>query len=183
LAAIKEKNVQGKSVLHIAASSGDVQTTKAILEIYPEDQRLAAINQKDIDGVNVLHEAAFSSNSHVFDTILGVYTPKRRLTAIRQKDNTEGWNVLHYAACSGDVATVAAILKEFPKNQCFAFVNEKDIRGNTVLHSAVEDGCREMISLLLEYGSNINAKNNQQKTPLDLNKKLIKEILGAKRSC
>jgi ankyrin repeat protein len=60
-------------------------------------------------------------------------------------------------------------------------VNEKDNQGNTPLHYAVKNGHKELVDLLLDHSADIDVKNHQQKTPLDLNKELIKAVLGTKR--
>ncbi len=45
-------------------------------------------------------------------------------------------------------------------------INEKDSRGATPLHCAVEGGHREIVQILLDKGADLQAKNDFGNTPL-----------------
>ena len=62
----------------------------------------------------------------------------------------------------------------------------KNVHGDTLLHTAVSEGRSRCCSLLLHYHPDINAKNNNGQTPLEiailLDLKNTKQILLEHRS-
>ncbi|CAL8116869.1 unnamed protein product [Orchesella dallaii] len=76
-----------------------------------------------------------------------------------------GRTVLHYAAVSGNLTALKYFILRGHD------VNVTDLNGSTPLHLAVslsKINTHEMVVLLVEYGTNVNAIDMQQKTPLDM---------------
>jgi ankyrin repeat protein len=65
------------------------------------------------------------------------------------------------AASSGDVAAVRAAIEAQPR-----LVRQKEWRGNTLLHDAVEKGQGPVVRLLLEHKADVNARNSNGFTAL-----------------
>ncbi len=79
---------------------------------------------------------------------------ERFLAAGVSADATDGsekrTHALHYAACFGDAATVAALLK------AGADVDAKDADGVTPLHEAVRRGHADIVRALVDAGADAN---------------------------
>jgi ankyrin repeat protein len=80
-----------------------------------------------------------------------------------------GWSIpafcgeIHDAAKSGALAKVKALLKENPK-----LVFSKDNEGRTPLFVAADNGCKDIVELLLANKAEVNARDNLGYTPLHL---------------
>jgi ankyrin repeat protein len=70
---------------------------------------------------------------------------------------------IHDAAKAGDLAKVKALLKENPK-----LVLSKDKEGWTPLHVAAENGCKDVVELLLASKADVNAIGKFGLAPLHL---------------
>ncbi len=55
LQALNMQDKEGKTVLHAAARSGNLECIKAILSFYPESLRMQIVNVQDREGNIVLH--------------------------------------------------------------------------------------------------------------------------------
>ena len=165
LAAAKEKNELGQTVLHCAA--GNQESLRLLLDLYPEEDRLAAVKEKNELGQTVLHLAA--GNPESLRLLLDLYPEEDRLVAVKQK-NEWGQTVLHEAANNSD--SLILLLDLYPEAEQLAAVAEKDNQGDAVLHLAANNP--ESLGLLLElypdperWGA-VLAKNNQDETVLNL---------------
>ena len=103
-----------------------------------------------------LHQAAWDGAPHVVvDRLLRHY--KYNIDAVGPRGNTP----LHRAACNGHMHTVIQLVKSG------ADVNAKTSDGHTALHYATIIGHHLMITHLLKRcGAKVNARDNQQQTPL-----------------
>lgn len=70
---------------------------------------------------------------------------------------------MHRAASKGNLS----IVKLFLENEKLK-VNIRDAYGNTALHLACEEDRQEEAKLLVQYGADLEIKNKEEKTPLDL---------------
>ena len=97
---------------------------------------------------------------------------------VNAKDK-EGWSVLMEASYEGHLKVIKYLIENGKVN-----VNAKDDDGWTALMRASWRGYFEIVKYLVEKGADINIKNNNGKTALDLaDSEKIKEILrktGAK---
>lgn len=71
--------------------------------------------------------------------------------------------VLHVAATYGKYEIVKLLIEEGGAN-----LDIVDNEGYTALHYAAERGRYEIVKLLLEKGANLNIKNDDDQTPLEL---------------
>ncbi len=56
--------------------------------------------------------------------------------------------------------------------------NSKSIEDNTCLHEAMKNGSIDIIFTLLDYGADLNIKNNKKVTPLFFGTKKMLKLLG-----
>lgn len=56
--------------------------------------------------------------------------------------------------------------------------NSKNIEDNTCLHEAMKNGSIDIIFILLDYGADLNIKNNKRVTPLYYGTKKMLKLLG-----
>ena len=74
------------TLLRRAASLGNIEIIKAILDDYPESDRLRAVNLKDKCRRNVSHHVARSGNVESLNFILSLYTEsEEQLQSVRTK--------------------------------------------------------------------------------------------------
>ncbi|XP_075261646.1 ankyrin repeat domain-containing protein 16-like [Convolutriloba macropyga] len=78
-----------------------------------------------------------------------------------EKDITDkkGWTALMYAACSGSLLSLEALLK-----QKVGTGIQSKVEGFTALHLACSRGHVKAVSLLLRWGANVNSLDRKQRT-------------------
>ena len=70
-----------------------------------------------------------------------------------------------FAVLSNNERNVKIILKAVSKS---SFINQRDNIGNTALHFACLNGLIEIVRILHRAGADMQIKNNNQESPLDL---------------
>jgi ankyrin repeat protein len=132
-------NLEGRTALHYAASSGDIALVQLLLN------RGADIKTEDSNGITALHIAAKEGNMAVMQLLLnhGADT--------EAKTNT-GRTALHYATDNGNKAVVQLLLERG------ADVEPKDDDKRTAFHTAVEEGNAAVVQLLLNRGADVHAR-------------------------
>ena len=156
----------GKSCLHIATSKGHLNTCKELVENYnfsiyiTDDNQYTALHcacesgnlnlcryliregsdvySKTKDNKNCLHISVSKGYLHLFRTLFESYKFDINTT------NIKGWNVLHYAAKSGNLE----VLKYFIQNGCD--VTSKAKRNKNSLYTAGKRGYLNLCKALLE---------------------------------
>jgi len=74
-------------------------------------------------------------------------------------------SALHVGCSKGSLDIVDAVLNDYEPHNCL-ILNMKDINGNTPLHVACSRGHLDIVRILVERGSDINARNGNGDTPL-----------------
>lgn len=89
------------------------------------------------------------------------------LPALITAADSEGRNILHFAAVKSNKEMIRGILKHCPPNKIDKILNYKDCHGNTPLHLLIREGCF-VPELIKHKGVDTMAKNNANWTPLDM---------------
>ncbi|XP_065677448.1 uncharacterized protein LOC101237623 isoform X1 [Hydra vulgaris] len=180
--------------LHLAAKEGAIERIRHIIEECKRNNSISSkefVNVRDKlneKGFSALHLAARYNNVNVVAYLLEngalIDSPDRDdgntpllLAAKYKKTNTavflieKGANVLirnyfgttalHYASRRGDKKLVIKILK-IP----FVNINVEDDNLATPLHLAMNDGCKQVVNVLINNGANVLAKNNKGERPI-----------------
>jgi len=189
----------GLTPLHVAASQGDVEVIKRLLQ----SGSVASVDaQDDLQGNTALHEAAWKGYSQTIEVLMkykanpyiknkGGFTP---LHLACQQGHNESARILLLHKCKPDVknnygdtplhtscryghAGVARILIS-----AFCDVSPVNKNGDSPLHITAAMGRRKLTKILLSSGCNPTLKNCQGETAMDIalrkNLKEIQEIIA-----
>ncbi|EAX96862.1 ankyrin repeat protein, putative [Trichomonas vaginalis G3] len=159
---INEKDDDGKTALHIAASHNSKETAKLLIS------HGININEKDNDGRTALHFAASHNSKETAKLLIS------HGININEKDNN-GQTALFDAAINNRKETAEILISHDID------INGKDNNGKTTLHYSMENNCKEIAELLISHGININEKDNDGRTALHFaalnNRKETAELL------
>jgi ankyrin repeat protein len=178
---VNSQEKRGRTPLHLAASHGDLEACRILLEHHAE------VDSRSNDGLTPFLSALKGGHRDVARLLLD------NNVDLRVQDNT-GNTPLHCAAGSGllEVCRILLernaevdsrnndgltpffgawksrrnpdILRLFLENN--ADMQVHDIKGNTPLHFAAENGLLEVAQILLKRNAEVNSKNNHGSTPL-----------------
>lgn len=164
--------IWGDTLLHIAAARGDSELARIVLRCKPN------LQAQSMDGDAPLHVAVRSKSYELAAMLLAAGAdpnvkcgPDRRPCAIFRGGDDPGTlqTPLQAAAEICDVRMLAMLLARG------AAINARDHAGWTTLHYAVSAGAeqtaterRETVQFLLAHGADVNAKNAEGQTPLDV---------------
>ncbi len=70
---------------------------------------------------------------------------------------------IRQAVISGDIGRTEKILRSHPDR-----VNERDPKGDTLLHIAARAGDQQVVNVLLQYGADVEATNSRGETPIEV---------------
>jgi ankyrin repeat protein len=176
----EEKDNDGNTVLHLAATANNVPIFRELLSIYPEP------NVQDYDGRTPLHLACGNGDSDIVTELLannaevnisdrysnsplhyallnehsGIASMLLQKGAEVNGKNQSGNSPITLAIRMGDTKLVKDLLAKG------ANVDVKESNGSTPLHIAVRGGNLEISTMLIEKGLDVNAKDEDDETPL-----------------
>ncbi|KAL3853732.1 hypothetical protein ACJMK2_017249, partial [Sinanodonta woodiana] len=137
------KNIFGSTVLHVAASNGNLKMVKYLAETLPQ-----MAHETSNDGFTVLHNAGYGGNIHVLNILL-----EKGLDIMARTDTLE--NILHLAAENSQLPMVKYLIEMYP-----FLITQTDNKGTTAVHYAATGGNLQILMALLEKGLDITAQNN-----------------------
>lgn len=149
---INTQDSYGDSALHDAIGKENVEIIDLLINVPEIDFSL-----KNKRGFNVLHHAALKGNNFATERLLA---KTRQIVDVKKDD---GFAALHLAALNGHYQVAETLLTQ---GQC-----EVDIRNNrkqTPLLLAVSQGHCSLIELLVGFGANINAEDEDGDTGMHL---------------
>ncbi|XP_050671183.1 26S proteasome non-ATPase regulatory subunit 10-like [Leptidea sinapis] len=136
--------------LVLAASAGRYEVVRYLLS------KNADVNHKTTRRQTALHYACSKGHKDVVKLLINC-------DALVNEIDILGATPLHRAAAQGRTEIVEILLKtpQIKLNLC-------DSTGSTPLHLACEEDRKTVITMLVEAGADMDIKNKENKTPLDL---------------
>ncbi|NGX37913.1 MAG: hypothetical protein K1000chlam2_01081, partial [Chlamydiae bacterium] len=189
---LDEKNILGKSLLHISAKAGKLSHITYLI------RNGVVINCVDINGDTPLHLAAKAGHVDVVDLLLSCgadptlkngsqKTPEDLIEEQNLKtkqlfqDHEKIFNqlipgdtYLHFAIRWGNAIAVRLLAKTEE-------INKQNARGETPLHDAVKVSNLDFVLYLINRGAGLNIKDLEEKTPLDMAEGNQKLVTGLKK--
>ena len=141
----------GKNCLHIAAIKGKLKLCQLLVKKHKFD-----VNMADYDGWTALHCSVHNGSYELFAYFSDIGTD------INLETNN-GSNCLHIAALSGKL-NICKLLVDKHKFD----VNIANYDGWTALHCSVHNGSYELITYLIDMGTDINLKTNDGRNCLHI---------------
>nr|CAI5817866.1 unnamed protein product [Callosobruchus analis] len=146
---IKAKTKNGRSAVHIAALHGHLEVIRLLLDMGLD------IEERDKCGSTALQESILGGHTVICKELL-----KRKANVhVRNKAD---YNLLHLAASEGHLDLVRFLVDDLKFD-----VNDSNRDGLTALHCAARKKDRNMCTLLLNFGSNCEAKDKFGRMPSD----------------
>ncbi|MDR3285053.1 MAG: ankyrin repeat domain-containing protein [Holosporales bacterium] len=141
-ALVNARDVFGWTPLHNAASGGNLEIVKVLLEAGANKDAI----YNSYYGITPLHGAAFRGHTKVVKVLL-------KAGADKDAKGNDGCTPLHRAASEGQVEVVKVLLA------AGANKDAKDDYGWTPLHIAVSRGYTEVAEVLLAFGADKEARD------------------------
>ena len=157
------------SALHRAVQANKIEIVKELLShrrininpVLPKDTILENSGKKwYADGETPLLLASFYGYSDIVLLLLNYGAN------ILAKDNIDGAMAIHIAAARGNTRTVSAILESYSAKNVKNIVNITDNTGTTPLMWASMNNQISIMNLLLKFGANIDAQDDDGWTAL-----------------
>ncbi|MGA9364746.1 MAG: ankyrin repeat domain-containing protein [Bacteroidota bacterium] len=145
----EEKDNDGNTVLHLAATANNVPTFRELLSLYPEP------NVQDYDGRTPLHLACGNGDSDIVTELLAT-------NAEVNISDHHGNSPLHYALLNEHSGIASVLLQKG------AEVNGKNQSGNSPITLAIRMGDTRLVKDFLAKGANIDVKESNGSTPLHI---------------
>ncbi|CAD5117061.1 DgyrCDS5882 [Dimorphilus gyrociliatus] len=178
-------NSNAQTPLHIAASHNRSNIVELLLdhekESYPHasrNLRRSQISRRDRDGYSPLLFAAEFGHAEVIHTLM------RRGASLKDTEKNDR-NAIFLAAQEDQMDALKALMNYLDEENV---IDDGDRYSNTALHAAAEKGFLRCVKLLLENNADIDAKNEEEQTPLHLAAKagktnVVRELVrvGGKR--
>ncbi|XP_016482562.1 ankyrin repeat-containing protein BDA1-like [Nicotiana tabacum] len=153
----RKLNSEGLSPLHSALKKGHVETAKRLIKHDPE-----LIRVRGRERITPLHYVAETENINLLGEFL--YACPASI-----KDLTiSGETALHVAVKTSKLNCVLVLLGWLQRTNNREILKLKDENGDTVLHIAVSTNQLQIVKLLIKNMKNINEKNMQGLTALDI---------------
>ncbi|XP_033731502.1 serine/threonine-protein phosphatase 6 regulatory ankyrin repeat subunit C-like isoform X1 [Pecten maximus] len=127
-------NKAGKTVLHLACHSGQLDMCLYLIREYP-----ALMSKKDHHGLHCLHCIAHYGNSEIFKSIAslvleGKSKPEKK-NFMKNLQTKTGGTVLHFACLDSKTDLCLYLIREYPQ-----LLNQKDNKGHHCLHMIAHYG-------------------------------------------
>ena len=177
------KDSHGNSIYHICAENNNFEAMRILLtkKDYKFVEPLFIKNNKED---NVLHTACTNGNLEIIKlAITRLNDSYSSMESYLTSKNKEGKTCFHIACLKGFFNIAEYLLKDL--NMIY-LIEQTDSLGDTPLHLASANGHLSIVNLLLEHEAQLNTKNRNGSTALELSCRLgyfeISKILISKYS-
>ncbi|XP_018318975.1 uncharacterized protein LOC108732588 isoform X2 [Agrilus planipennis] len=147
---LKQVDVNGKTVFHLAAACGNLPCLKTVV-CYTDPNVLTLLDKQDC---SALHWACYNGHADCVDFLLG--------KKIFENMKGNPFSPVHCAAFSGSEKCIELLCNCYGTESVLL----KDARNRTPLHIAALHGHTECAKYLLEKGAEINYQDAEGRTPL-----------------
>ncbi|XP_028136944.1 26S proteasome non-ATPase regulatory subunit 10 [Diabrotica virgifera virgifera] len=151
--------------LILASSAGHTEVVKLLLK------KCDDVNHKNAQGHSSLQYAASKGWTEICALLL------EKGADVNIKDE-RGSTPLHRAASKGLLSVLGLLLSSSDIK-----VNVKDIYGNTPLHYACEEDRKEAAVMLVDHRADVEIKNREDKSCLDLCTPVLARLLKSNAKC
>ncbi|KAG8199145.1 hypothetical protein JTE90_015980 [Oedothorax gibbosus] len=141
-----------QTALHLASQQGRFETCRLLLDLRADS------NAIDNKGQTPLLLAAENDHSEVVKLFL------QQKPDLVSKASSNGITCAHIAALKGSVAVIKGLMKFDPK----LVTTARSKNNSTALHQAAAGGNAEVVTVLLQSGSNPNDETDEGYTPLHI---------------
>lgn len=163
------KDIDANTIYHLCAQFNNLDSLKYFLQKHfaKTSEILVARNSQD---ESVLHVACRFGNLEVIKIVLQkIYDTNTPADSLLYSQNMNGQTCFHLACIRGFYNIVEYFIRD---KKLTAFLEHVDNSSNTSLHLATENGNATIVSLLLDNGADVTAKNEENLTALDLSCRL-----------
>ena len=162
---LEATDADGNTIYHICGELNNFDSLRYMLT-RKNDKYFQPLYIKNKNNDTVLHTACTYGNLEVVRLVLSkIYDGFSSTEAYLLFKNNDGYICFHLACIKGFFNIVEYFLQDLKMK---LFLNILDNESNTCLHMASVNGHLSIVNLLLEYGADINPKNKENYTPLEL---------------
>jgi ankyrin repeat protein len=159
------RDKDGNTVYHICAECDNAESLKYLLNSGVCFDKVSVLAKNAADET-LMHSACRNGNLEMVKLVVNKLQEESvPIEAFLYGKNNAGQTCFHVACSKGFFNIVEYFLKDKHMN---AFVEQSDNSTNTALHLATLNGHSGIVSMLLEHGADVNAKNEDNNTALDL---------------
>ncbi|TWW60062.1 Ankyrin repeat and death domain-containing protein 1A [Takifugu flavidus] len=149
---VNAKNVNDRTALHYAVAGKNKEAVQFLL------QRRIKVDQKDRFGMASIHLAAWFGSLEILKLLV-------QAGAEQKVENEDGLNIMHCAALNNHTDIVEYIINDLQMKE----LDKEDNSGNRAFGLAAENGCVDMLEMLLEqYNMDTMKPNLVVPLPLSL---------------
>uniref|UniRef100_H2SZC4 Ankyrin repeat and death domain containing 1B n=1 Tax=Takifugu rubripes TaxID=31033 RepID=H2SZC4_TAKRU len=130
---VNAKNVNDRTALHYAVAGKNKEAVQFLL------QRRIKVDQKDRFGMASIHLAAWFGSLEILKLLV-------QAGAEQKVENEDGLNIMHCAALNNHTDIVEYIINDLQMKE----LDKEDNSGNRAFGLAAENGCVDMLEMLLE---------------------------------
>ena len=158
-------DINGNTIYHICAEFNHYESLRFLLTRKGK-KFLEPIYLKNDNDETVLHIAADHENIEIIKLVLSkLYDGSMSTEIFLTSKNKQGKTFFHIACSKGYHNIVEYFLKDLKMH---FFLEHQDNDMNTSLHLASENGHLSIVNILLYYGIELNTKNKNNKSALEL---------------
>ena len=163
------KDIEGNTFYHLCAQFNNLESLKYFLQKYFQ-KTSEVLFFRNCQDDTVLHVACRFGNLEVIKMLLQkLYDTNTPVDSLLYAQNMNGQTCFHLACIRGFYNIAEYFLRDRKLTQ---FLEHVDNNSNTSLHLATKHGHATIVTLLLDYGADVTAKNEDNLTSLDLSCRL-----------